>query len=624
MGDPGALALKTRPNLLQRLRDLRTREGVSLVLWLAFAVLLETFGPKLGPDTGLVAAIGCALLLARTTARWNRRSPLLWLASLRQFFARLVPGRAPWKLELGLDLRGTPPVPRGWPPILLWPLVGGSAALVALAPFAGHFPGALLGLAKVSFVLYAVAASALLVCLLGAGALFALLALFTLRERVQRRPPHAALVVAALVFALATPLATFFQGPQWLPLIGPLLALGMAALGLFARDDGDVALLWRRRGSASLRSLPALSFTGGQLALAALAALLLDVLASGARIAHTGGALGLGSGEPGLVVLPLVGFVFSWCAGFGLLALALVFARWLLARRAARLARVARVALYVRGVRGRDERRAVRRSLSLLGLDARFAPRPRRPHEVPAQFVDRPAETAWDPFLAEDVEQPLALELADLEGPHTAQRAARRDLRQDRLRLFAGLAQLLRAARRHDRALGNQRGEGFWLGPQHWFLLGLGRDRQADEEALREGLFEPRAGSAYADVLDWRARAHLLEVCRDVEVDLVFLQDGVSFGGLRRVLETLFEVHDIFGGTRRVEERDFVGLVGLRIVLHDFELGRRLLKTGYPEPDYDDLARARILHVFKDKGGGNERADTPLDLEDLPMPLVLR
>ena len=54
-------------------------------------------------------------------------------------------------------------------------------------------------------------------------------------------------------------------------------------------------------------------------------------------------------------------------------------------------------------------------------------------------------------------------------------------------------------------------------------------------------------------------------------------------------------------------------------MLHEVELGNPFRAKGYPEPDYEDLARARVLHVFKDRGGEDESADTPTGVEDRPV-----
>jgi len=47
------------------------------------------------------------------------------------------------------------------------------------------------------------------------------------------------------------------------------------------------------------------------------------------------------------------------------------------------------------------------------------------------------------------------------------------------------------------------------------------------------------------------------------------------------------------------------------VVIHDFTLDEPLKKDRYPEPDYRNLSRGRILHVFRDRGGEDETDDTP-------------
>ena len=62
--------------------------------------------------------------------------------------------------------------------------------------------------------------------------------------------------------------------------------------------------------------------------------------------------------------------------------------------------------------------------------------------------------------------------------------------------------------------------------------------------------------------------------------------------------------------------------LGVRVVLHEFDLvdADKLNLTNYPEPDYDELARARILHVFKDRGDDEVEPDwMPDESEDRPV-----
>jgi hypothetical protein len=91
------------------------------------------------------------------------------------------------------------------------------------------------------------------------------------------------------------------------------------------------------------------------------------------------------------------------------------------------------------------------------------------------------------------------------------------------------------------------------------------------------------------------------------------VEDGVSLRRFIRVLRMMFEVYDIYGGRLRAEERHFTGLPGVRVIMHDFELGKTdtLAKPSYPEPQYEEIGRARILHVFKDRGEFSERDEVP-------------
>ncbi|MFO0918617.1 MAG: hypothetical protein U0872_09915, partial [Planctomycetaceae bacterium] len=75
----------------------------------------------------------------------------------------------------------------------------------------------------------------------------------------------------------------------------------------------------------------------------------------------------------------------------------------------------------------------------------------------------------------------------------------------------------------------------------------------------------------------------------------------------------MFEVYDVHGGRMRAEERHFTGLPGVRVLMHDFELGQseRFEKTAFPEPQYEEIGRARILHIFKDRGEFAVQDDVP-------------
>lgn len=179
-------------------------------------------------------------------------------------------------------------------------------------------------------------------------------------------------------------------------------------------------------------------------------------------------------------------------------------------------------------------------------------------------------------------------------------RRDRRGVQRHRRELRRGLARLFK----HGAGRTFEKGEGFLVAPHLWYVVRLSRD--TDEE---DCWF---VGPPYHRVLSRAARHHLYEVLRDVEVDLFFVEDGVGHRRFLGVLRQLFEFHDLFGA-RPLEERHFAGLPGVRVMIHEHDLEdeRPWAPSGYEEPDYEDLGRARIVHVFRDRGGSDERARAP-------------
>ena len=122
---------------------------------------------------------------------------------------------------------------------------------------------------------------------------------------------------------------------------------------------------------------------------------------------------------------------------------------------------------------------------------------------------------------------------------------------------------------------------------------------------------------SWHDLMGHPARAYLREVLLTLDLDLIFVEDGVGFRGLRRVMRFLFEHYDI--QRRRIEERHLTGIVGIRCVIHDFEIGEPWRREGYAEPDYAEVGRARILHVLRDRGEEDEPLEVPVDRTDVPV-----
>ena len=185
-----------------------------------------------------------------------------------------------------------------------------------------------------------------------------------------------------------------------------------------------------------------------------------------------------------------------------------------------------------------------------------------------------------------------------------------------RRHLIRGLKSLFKRKAR----LKTTAGTGVWIGLQHWYIVGMTRDTAEDDSETT--MLEHIIGLPYHRVFSPETRLHFWEICRSVEVDLILVEDGVSFRRFSRVLRTMFETYDVYGGRQRCEELHFAGLPGGRVVLHEFDLvdADKLNLTNYPEPDYDELARARILHVFKDRGDDEVEPDwMPDESEDRPV-----
>jgi len=270
-----------------------------------------------------------------------------------------------------------------------------------------------------------------------------------------------------------------------------------------------------------------------------------------------------------------------------------------------------RPSVHLTGIRGLARRARIRRAFHELGWNARFAPRPPGRDDVRIEIVDGPV-----PPLVDQARWPLRVNGTSLGKRSLLERMARRDVIQRRRRLVRGLERLFKivAGRRYEK------GEGYWVGPQHWFILGLSRDEsESDFDPYRDTWMRQHIGPAFSRLLDWPARQHLHHVLWCLDVDLVFLEDGVGFRGLRQVLRILFEIHDTYGGDRRLEERMLAGVPGIRAIIQEVDLEEGLDSKRYPEPDYEDIGRARVLHLFRDRGGDVESSDVPTESDRLPV-----
>jgi hypothetical protein len=210
------------------------------------------------------------------------------------------------------------------------------------------------------------------------------------------------------------------------------------------------------------------------------------------------------------------------------------------------------------------------------------------------------------------------LDSDQLQDPVRLASLRRRDEIQRRRQLLSGLQSLFK----HAHARSYRYGEGFWLAPHLWFVLGMSRDSAGPSGVEADGAWIEIIGPPYHRVFSRAVRQHWHEVMQATEIGLIFVADGVRFSSLKRTLRVILEVYDIHRGKRRLEERDLVGIPGVRCIVHDLDLESPFTNRHYPEPDYEDVARARVLHIYRDRGGEDELADvsTLFDLEPTALP----
>jgi hypothetical protein len=148
-------------------------------------------------------------------------------------------------------------------------------------------------------------------------------------------------------------------------------------------------------------------------------------------------------------------------------------------------------------------------------------------------------------------------------------------------------------------------------------VLGLRTDAPAETQDPAEStVFDGRIGRPFHRVFDCRTRFHYWQICQSLQIDLIYVDRAVAFRQFVRVLRQMFEIYDMHGGQVRAEERHFLGLPAVRVLLHDLDAGivqNSRSSDSYREPDYRELDRARVLHVFRDRQ--ETEAEDPIPVE---------
>ncbi|MCZ2343974.1 MAG: hypothetical protein LC104_19580, partial [Bacteroidales bacterium] len=557
------------------------------------------------------ALVAMTLISAVTiTCAKHRRMPLPWMTWLLQQGQKFLKRFEQLKLDHGIDLRGTPTLPERLPR-WVWAVVGGLITWAALAAVAWYYfpsgwrtPGIQLFYLGYLIVVMAVWAG-LTICVI--GGLYVPVALLdrwlqSIPRESDRRSAEL-LLIGGYVVSI-TMIAVFV--PTVAVLVLCLLVALAAGVRYCRKTSPAPAVLWRTRSNQPIYTIPVAR--AAAVLIAALALLIFNLL----LMANGGRLFTVGDLPNTMPLTALLGTAAAWLLPG---AIVLGVARLLTWSRNDP-ARSQPPTIHVGGPASEGDLRRAGELIAGWGWRVRLAPDKAEPGDVGIVLVSAEQSLA-DEF---DPGWPLKVSLADLAAGKVRDRLARRDEIQLRRNVHHGLATLFKQVIAES---GRKRGCGYWFAPHWWFMDSLGREdtRKVQRENEDPTTLRP-IGPPFAAVFSTRARQHLYQVFRAVKVDLIYIEGGISHRVVAKVLRQLTEVFDMHAGKRKVEDHHFRGIPKIRVMLHDYSPGSRFEATGYPEPQFDDLSRARVMHIFKDRGEQEELDDVPFDFSWEPAPAL--
>ncbi len=570
-----------------------------------FVAVLEVAGRKATSDVHDALAAFLLVAAGFAVVARHRREPLAWVSRLAGFARRLADSASWLRYDHGIDLRGTPPLPRRTPPVifLFVALLFVWAGLAATAWIALPTGWRIVSYYS-SYTLYLL----FMLALWGALLTVTVVGIFVpvavldkqLKNWVGETDRRGAELAAVVGYAVLMSAVAYVVPP--VVVLALCLAVALIAWAIYLPPGADgAALLWRSAPDRPVFAVPLRRVLSAILGLIALVAFDVLLTACGGRLFDTAPRI-----HEAMPLTTLLGMVAAWMMP-GLLVVVLVK---LGSARHGDPARRTPPTLHISGTDAADVRKAAQ-TTRVWGWLVRRAPAARESGQVGIEVVcpERSEATEFDPRW------PLKVSIADLEAGAVKQRLDRRDEIKVRRQFFRGLQKLFKRAS----VFKGPAGGGFWLAPHWWFIEGIGRE---DADASGDDA-PPLVGPAYSRVLPARARQHAHAVLRATQVDMIFVEDGVTYRNLERALRVLTELYDVHGGQRKAEELHFRGVPKVKAMIHEYEPGNPFRSELYPEPKFDDLSRVRVLHIFRDRGGHEELIEPPFDFSYTPAPAGL-
>lgn len=599
--------MKALTAVLPDLRQLIPHGHGWFTLWIVSVLVgLELFG-RTGATADYFDVLAVLILFSVVSFAVfrHRKDPHPWFLWLERFTDRTFRRLVRMRHDLGVDFRGDPPLPRRLPRLIPALFLGVTlVGSIFAAGWAVRPDGWRAVVSVLPYVLYLVVVAGIWMGLIGIMMAGIALPIRVMEGVIEGLAQGSKPAVCAVYFI--TVLFLSFSFPPAIPLAFAGLILSVCLM-VYCRTGAPVpGVVWKGTESKVTSVIPAHRVFAIVVGLATLLAVVLITAACGGTL------LERPEWEGTMPLTVMAGAIAAWFIP-GIAAVLAAMA-WNLYQGDP--ARRTPATLHISKAIPTEELTRIRNIVSAWGWRLTTAPQKSNSEAVSIQIV--PAELSeareFDPGW------PLKVCLEDLTEEVVKDRLIRRDEIQLRRAGFKGLKKLFKRA-------GLQKGtsgSGVLFAPHWWFIEGLDREEEPDGEKDEDFEFGKlrRVGPSFDRVLPQRVRQHWHEVLRATQIDLMYLEDGVSAKSFERVLRQILDIYDRNAGKRKAEDHLFRGIPKVKVMIHEYAPGNEFDPgSDYPEPKFMELSRARVLHVFKDRGDATELEDVPFDMSWEPEPM---